>query len=894
MEQNELNLIRNLSDLRDLRTKGKPSHDLKQRLYEDLDNPKNLDADCANSIYDFSYDPKGLEGNIEAVKKEVEQSFSTKIQELKNHLLAMEKQLSEIKVEKVDLKKVAPETLDATHQSLSEIALTRAELVQKVALLKIEIGEEEIKMQEEIALKTAAIVVPTMHEEVREIYPGYIAEKTALPLYKALLKEVEKHEKEALASAETYNLINIEYAKLTKSVGINAVEVAENTAASYRLGYLKPFIYISHRLQASIEIAKFVIFNGVASKKSHRIIKKCYMDKAEAHISSILENIDIKNADLHQQQVTYQRNAIDKEEAANVARRVEEEKKNITSWPYEVFTSAELTSSNEYLKVIKDYENTSAKLIKEKDEGVSAIIAKYEKQNQEFKAPVFSSSSLKTYEESKTSLQEKIDDKSIEYKESLSAVKNLFKIAKQIYADEKKHSQAVISYVSKRMDLAYQQAKEIHGQILVLNQKLAEARDVRDSALLKVGEKILKAEHRSIYGSYLNAISANESIDDKIVANKVLYDEIFKAESKELEYRSLKTEAKYGALFNNIYRKMDIDRLGISCGRVLDHEKLINSRYEHLAKLQNKTKLVQQSQKEEEMANVKTFELEKIENNNNYEIRLKKLQHSKLYYSDYIVGGSGFAKALTSIRAHQLKTELKSAEIISDEGDRANIKKESATSTKNNWVNSSEISTKLMINHCQTTVNKRFLQDAEAIKVRRFSLKYTLKKIITRIFVIVIVCTVMGLIDMLGFKNALIGFIIGVCLATLVEFAKFFLSPICYIMPKNGGLNLYTRSGEMMFELSESDIVNEVLLPKRAALLKIIPQLVGYQVLVESGADIFRFSIVGKQYKKILLHIHSEMRAKEIAANKEAIAKLKAESKAQKEETKNSKVQVIK
>lgn len=894
MEQNELKLIRNLSDLRDLRTKGKPSHDLKQRLYDDLDNPKNLDADCANSIYDFSYDSKGLEASIAAVANEVEQSQAASIQELQNQRLAMEKQLSEIKIEKVDFKKVSRETLDATHHSLSELALSKAELVKKLALLKIDIAEKVVLKQKEIALKTAAIVAPHMNEEAQKIYPEYISEKTVLPLYKELLKEVEEAKKEALAAAEVYNIINIEYVKVSKLGEQSLIERAENDAADYRLKYISSFIHLTHRILATIETAKFVVFLGFASKKDRRIIQKCFQEKAEAETYSIRENIDIKYADLDLVKITQERDLINKQEAADVAHRIEEEKKNITSWPYEVFTSQELISSPEYLKVMKEYDNTKTKLIKERDEGVNALDIKYEKLNEEFVAPVFVSNHLKTYETKKSDLQAKIDDKSIEYKESVAAVKAIFKIARLIYAEEKKHSQAVISYVSKRMSLAYQHAKESHSLTLALNQKLASARVLRDAELLNIGSKIIKNDKKDAYASYLKAVSSSEAVEDNITASKVLYDELFKAESKELEYRSLKTEAKYGAVFNNIYRMMDIDRLGISCGRVLDHEKLINVRYEHLAKLQNKTKLVQKAQKEEELANVKTFELEKIENSNNFEIRQKKLNHHQLYYTDYIVGGLNFAKALHAIRVHQLKTELKSAEIISAESEKTLIKKESATSTKESWLNNSNISTKLMNNHCQTSVNKKYLHDAEAIKVRRFSLKYNLKKILIRIFVIVTICTVMGLINMLNFQNALIGFIIGVCLSALVEFAKFFLSPVCYIMPKNGGLNLYSRSGEMMFELSESDIVNEVLLPKRAAMLKILPQLVGYQVLVESGADIFRFSIIGKQYKKILLGIHAQIKAKNDAAQKALVEKLKLENKELKEEVKNSQVQVIK
>ncbi len=892
-EQKEVELVQSLQQLREQLTEGTPSHDVEARIYSDKFDEKDPTQDCANIIYHFEYDEAKIEKIVASKYEEIHQKYLSQIQTNEKSIELLAKNISELKLDHNSLKKEndSLEHLTVAYLTIIAVADQRCMLSKESAFTSAKnvllSMDEDVEKAEVFALEA----IKEMPQPESSFFVTYLRNKKILLSTPKILDEIDKMEKILEATLADRTAVVEEYLNgCAKFVSEEELKVqSESYRAKNQLFAAKlklDFAKVKNEIINKANVARIVVFLGAEKKKVSKQSKKLYSYK--------VRHQEIKDA--LEPQLTLDR--IDFESSiGNLKSKLKEVKDKCNAelealapikdnW---IKLNADVVNAPD---VVKAYEAALAKHSETLNKSISEIETKFETKLEELKKQV-------------------VDE--IEYTEDIASQVQFNKDFEQVYVDIKNGLYTEIS-----------QAKTKSKELGILAKRILEDRNLenkkRADTVVKTNEKVfnsiiaLSKERKVLlekaYKSYTSLVLSE--IKDQIKKNSAIglvYSskldlgliELLAKENLRHSELALKinesTESiatnsikrKYDTKLNNIYNKMKVQKAAVALGRAAASNKMIDKEYAKLAKLQNRTKNIQKSYDDALAGNKNTFVNSTEEINITKSNLIKKYNLGKIYDENVISSGVKYASLYEKTLSVVEKAEVKFNQRYEAEEVVYLAKKNTLIHTEEAWRLKCENEERLLKEKSQAVVNSQYLADARAIRVRRFPAKYTLKRIAIRIFCIVAVSALLGLIQLI-IPNVIIGFAVGVALAIIVElFIYFFKAHRTYIMPVHNKLALYNSRGELLFILNPNDIVNEIMLTKRKGLFKLNKKLIGFEVIVESGADVFRFGIQDKGYRELLIKVYSRYLREKKQAKLEYYEEVRKENKELVKASKSSK-----
>lgn len=853
-QSTQAKLIANVEELREKKTAGTKAHDLRIREFKNLDDPDNLDADSKNSLFEFNYDKAQVDAEFAPQKAQYEQRVAA----LKSQSELLFQEL-EAKIAAIAIPDPTAIGRAASREEKERLYLeVKTACQQKIALLSEYTNKKNATFAQIQSIWKAAAAaygsVAGRHMSSRgsaAFYPSYCSDKYLLQ------SNPERRELCDSLSARLEEVLKIrdQAAALYAADGLkseNPREVLEartvqNEAKAARYRDLAPIVHLVAEIESQREVAQTSIFLGCDNPRLARRCQKAHRSLAEERLAAQNEEVQGEKA-----QIEHELRILDiekhyKENQQEAAKKLAAAEPLKAAWAEADLPKLHENLAAEVKKALADIDSEVDKL----DEALRQELAAEREACEKSLSALKNCDSRKEEELFISDLRdlqgqgEGIKD----VKAAKALLRSLKPRLKAVGAEKKAAVKSVRLNAKERLSLyadLVKSSRSREASALVKRRGLSEA---------KIAESVKSANVQAVRELYQNYSAASVQLANLQVASSMLERDLERREELARFSREVgeeKVRAKYDSKLDLIYKKMDSDRLGISYGRVLNHEKLINKRYAHLAKLQNRTKLVQKSYTEALDAVKKSYELEIAENRATYEKALAQLERRIALAENTLIGGPSYAKTVDEIKAAERHTAALLAKRKQDSEYLLSVAKESLETTTKAWKLKAEFAVKSFETKRQNRINNEYLKNAGAIRTRRFSKKYTGKRIFIRIFVIVAICTTLGLINLI-IPNPLLGFVIGVVLAVAVEVAVYFFSTICYIMPRRGSLLVYNSNGELLFKLTPADIVNESVTVKRSYFVKFAPALTSFQIMIESGADIFRLAVRDRDYRAILL-----------------------------------------
>lgn len=891
-DQKDVKIVQSLEELREDLTKGTAAHDVTARVYSDSYDPNDPTQDCAKLIYHFDYDEAAIEKTIAPSVDSIHTKYVQLVENNKSQINLLKDKISELVLDYASLqdKSSSEEVLGVAYKTVLNVANQKCNLTKDSVLLAINNLRLEMSEEMEKAAVFAKEAVKTMNEDDAKFFPVYLKNKKVLLLTPKILEGISDIEKEFEASISerkqvTQTYLNTYVAKVGEKVGKIEEKRLLSENEIYAAGLRSTFNQVKNELVKDAEVARIVVFLGKESKKIAKISTR--LAKYETRYDEINEKLQ---PSLVLNEVNFDKKVdslVEKKE--QVKKEAEEGLKNLNSQE-EVWKRAcqEVTKNND----AKFDSALKAKKV-ELDQNVKAIV----ENEKTTSANLDSSSILVPSEEKILSTQNEFDKacdsildgiKAGKYeskKQAVEELKRLKQMAKNLVNLRKAHSKEYGEYIEKTDKLKSSVLSTKFNKI----KSLYSARTENKEAVLK---EVLteKNETASLYyGSKIDLDVLTQSKKDIEEYHKLAV--AFNEEKKERVLGQVKV--KFDAKLQKIYNLMRVRKIGVALGRAIYNNKMIDSQYLKLARLQNRTKLVQKNYNDALDGANNTFKNTLEEINNRNEGWNWRVDQALTYANNVIEHGPQYAKQYQSSMKKVHKAEVKYKQQYEAEEVFFNTQKNTYIHTVEAWKTKCENERSELKNKSQAIVNSQYLTDARAVRVRRFSAKYTMKRLFIRIFCIVAISTTLGLIQLI-LPDPLIGFIVGVSLAVVVELLKYFLSPINYIMPHDGGLSLYNSHGELLFHLNSSDIVNEIMFTKRRSLAHLSLSMIGFEVIVESGADVFRFAIQDKGYRNLLKAIYQKFVAENKQQKEEYFKQVRSEDKELVKSSRTAKAKEIK
>jgi len=876
-DQKDVKIVQSLEELREDLTKNTAAHDVTARVYSDSYDPNDPTQDCANLIYHFNYDEAAIEKTIAPSVKSIHEKYVQLIEHNKNQVNLLNDKINELSLDYASLedKSSAEEVLGVAYKTVLDVANQKCNLTKSSVLLAIENIRLEMTEEMEKADVFAKEAVKTMEPNDAKFFPIYLRHKKVLLLTPKILEKISKIEKEFEASISERKKVTQTYLKTYISkVGEKAGAREEKRLLSeneiYAAGLRSTFNQVKNELMKDAEVARIVVFLGKENKKISKISTK--LAKYETKYDEINEKLQ---PSLALNEVGFDKKVealVEKKE--HVKQTAEEELKNLNSQE-EVWVNAckEVAKNNDAkfkaaLESKKGELNEKIKSIGSDSEArISQLTLNGSSQPSEDKILEAQNEFDKTCDQILLGIKEGKYENKKQAVNELNRIKrmakNLVAMRKEYVKESKAYNKNLNELKDKTLSVHFDKVKALYSARISNKESVLKevVTDKNETASLYYGSKIdlevLAQSKKEVEEYHQLGLSANE-------------------ENKE---RNLgQVHAKFDAKLQKIYNMMRVRKIGVALGRAVYNNKMIDNQYAKLARLQNKTKLVQKNYNDALDGTSNTFKNTLEEINHRSEVWDWRIEQAITYANNVIEHGVQYAKKYRSSTEKIHKAEEKYKQQYEAEEVFFNAQKNTYIHTAEAWKAKCDNEKTELMNKSQAIVNSQYLADARAVRVRKFSAKYTMKRLFIRVFCIIAISTTLGLIQLI-LPDPLIGFIVGVCLALAVELLKYFLSPINYIMPHDGGLSLYNSKGELLFHLNSSDIVNEIMFTKRKSLAHISLSMIGFEVIVESGADIFRFAIQDKGYRELLKAIYQKFVAEKKQQKKEYFEKVKNEDK---------------
>ncbi|HBD06223.1 MAG TPA: hypothetical protein DCY93_02300 [Firmicutes bacterium] len=890
-DQKDVIIVQSLEELREDLTKNTAAHDVTARVYSDSYDPNDPTQDCANLIYHFNYDEAAIEKTIAPSVNSIHEKYVQLREHNGSQISLLNNKINELPLDYASLedKSSAEEVLAVAYKTVLDVANQKCNLTKSSVLLAIDNIRLEMSEEMEKADVFAKEAVKTMEPNDAKFFPVYLRHKKVLLLTPKILERVSEIEKEFEASISERKKVTQTYLKTYISkVGEKAGEREEKKLLSeneiYAAGLRSTFNQVKNELMKDAEVARIVVFLGKENKKISKVSGK--LAKYETKYDEINEKLQ---PSLALNEVNFDKKVealVEKKELVKQTAEKELEKllaqedvwknacQEVTKYNDENFKSTLEGKKGELDEKIKslekDAEDKISQLTLSDSEPSEGKILEAQGEFDKVCDQILLGIKEGKYENKKQAVDEVNRIKQM--------AKNLVAMRKVYVKECKAHNESLNDLKKKTLSTHFDKLKALYS-----------ARNANKNNVLKevVTDKNVTAT--LYYGSKIDL--------DVLAQSKKEIEEYHQLElsaNEEKNERNLnQVRAKFDAKLQKIYNMMRVRKIGVALGRAVSNNKMIDNQYAKLARLQNRTKLVQKNYNDALDGAANTLKNTLDEINNRSENWNFKLDQATTYANNVIEHGDKYAKQYRSSMNKVHKAEEKYKQQYEAEEVFFNTQKNTYIHTAEAWKAKCENERTELMNKSQAIVNSQYLADARAIRVRRFSAKYTLKRLFIRVFCIVAIFTTLGLIQLI-LPDPLTGFIVGACLALAVELLKYFLSPINYIMPHDGGLSLYNSKGELLFHLNSSDIVNEIMFTKRKKLAHLSLSMIGFEVIVESGADVFRFAIQDKGYRALLKSIYQKYVDEKKQEKKEYFEKVKNEDKELVKSSRTAKAKEIK
>lgn len=892
--KDDVKLVQSLQELRETMVEGKPSSEVLPRIYSDKYDANDPNQDCANLIYHFDYDEAEVLKVVQPKYDEIHAKYLAIIQENEKSIELLKMKIDELKLDHASLNdsKASVESLEVAYKTILEVANQRCKLSRDLILKAIENIRLDMKEELERAEAFANVAITKMPAHEASFFATYLKNKRILMLTPSIIERIDKIEKEFdVTIADREKVIKEYLSSLASHIDVTSLSkdlLANNEL--YAVDLRTAFVKVKSEVLNDANVARIIVFLGKEKKSVEKASKKMNTFKVthEGVKSRLEPQLTLEELEYEKRiaQIKAKQDAVNSsyEESLNKLNPIKEKwialnKEKLQS--SEVLSTFDKACSDHKVDLEKELEETSkkfeqtvadlrAKLVEESDR--SNIVQKQE----EFE---------KYFENSYVEIKEEKFKAKSQAKAKIKEFKNLAKDLKEL--NKNYNENRTKNYVSTN--------SRVYADIVAaLKNKLSSIKLAYDKFAKKVLDSVstLDKENSSSLRLFYEAklaLLAYERYESELKAGREI--ELKICEEKDVVATGT-VKHKYNAKMDFVNNMMKVRKVGVALGRAVNSVKMIDTEYHKLASLQNRTKLVQKSFDEALTGCNVTYTNNTEEVNLKYDEFEKRLMVARTYDNNVIESGKEYASLYKKAQVKNIKAKEKFEQQKETEDTVYNAKKNTLIHTERAWEGKCFNEEKNLKEKSQAVVNTQYLKDADAIRVRRFSAKYTLKRMFIRIFCIVAICTTLGLIQLV-LKNPLIGFIVGVALAIVVELIIYFCSRITYLMPEKNTLTLYSSRGELLFILTANDIVNEVMFTKRKALGKISKNLLGFEVIVESGADVFRFAVQDKKYKKLLLDIYSRYTVKLKQEKAEYYKELKSEDKSEVKKARTAKAKKL-